>query len=62
MKLDPPRSLGVSGGAPRAASRLRSRRGRERHHAAPVEPPDGSPKRKPSGPPVFVGKLIPVRP
>ena len=31
-------------------------------YAVTVEPPGGSPDGKPSGPPVFVGKLIPVTP
>ena len=31
-------------------------------YAVTVEPPGGSPDGKPSGPPVFVGKLIPVGP
>ena len=31
-------------------------------YAVTVEPPGGSPDGKPSGPPVFVGKLIPVEP
>jgi anti-sigma-K factor RskA len=31
-------------------------------YAVTVEPPGGSPDGKPSGAPVFVGKLIPVDP
>ena len=31
-------------------------------YAVTVEPPGGSPDGKPSGPPVFVGKLVPVGP
>jgi anti-sigma-K factor RskA len=31
-------------------------------YAVTVEPPGGSPDGKPSGPPVFIGKLIPVGP
>ena len=31
-------------------------------YSVAVEPPAGSPNGKPSGPPMFVGKLIPVGP
>jgi anti-sigma-K factor RskA len=63
-KLGPPRSLGVIGGAPRAASLLGYDRAvvESATYAVTVEPPGGSPNGKPSGPPVFVGKLIPVGP
>jgi anti-sigma-K factor RskA len=63
-KLGAPRSLGVIGEASRAASLsgydptvLQSAT-----YAVTVEPPGGSPDGKPSGAPVFVGKLIPVGP
>jgi anti-sigma-K factor RskA len=63
-KLGAPRSLGVIGEASRAASLsgydpavLQSAT-----YAVTVEPPGGSPDGKPSGPPAFVGKLIPVGP
>jgi anti-sigma-K factor RskA len=63
-KLSAPRSLGVIGGAPRAASLAAYDRAviQDATYAVTVEPPGGSPDGKPSGPPVFVGKLIPVGP
>ena len=63
-KLGAPRSLGVIGGAPRAASLAAYDRAvvENATYAVTVEPPGGSPNGKPSGPPVFVGKLIPVAP
>ncbi len=65
-KLGPPRSLGVID----AASVTRGARlaGYDREvvedatYAVTVEPEGGSPDGKPSGPPVFVGKLVPVEP
>ncbi|HKN26957.1 MAG TPA: anti-sigma factor [Roseiarcus sp.] len=61
-KLGAPRSLGVIGGTPRAASLSAYDRAvvENATYAVTVEPPGGSPNGKPSGPPVFVGKLIPV--
>jgi len=63
-KLGPPRSLGVIGAKPRAASLSAYDRAvvENATYAVTVEPPGGSPNGKPSGPPVFVGKLIPVGP
>ncbi len=63
-RLGPPRSLGVIGEARRAASLAGYDRGvvEDATYAVTVEPPGGSPDGKPSGPPVFVGKLIPVGP
>jgi anti-sigma-K factor RskA len=63
-KLGAPRSLGVVGGAGRAASLSAYDPAvvENATYAVTVEPPGGSPDGKPSGPPVFVGKLIPVRP
>jgi anti-sigma-K factor RskA len=62
--LGAPRSLGVIGETPRSASLSAYGRGvvEEATYAVTVEPPGGSPDGKPSGPPVFVGKLIPVGP
>jgi anti-sigma-K factor RskA len=62
--LGAPRSLGVIGAAPRSASLSAYDRGvvEAATYAVTVEPPGGSPDGKPSGPPVFVGKLIPVGP
>jgi len=65
-KLGAPRSLGVID----AASVTRGARlaGYDRAivqdatYAVTVEPEGGSPDGKPSGPPVFVGKLVPVEP
>ena len=63
-KLGAPRSLGVIGDKPRGASLS----GYDptvvagATYAVTVEPPGGSPDGKPSGTPVFVGKLIPVSP
>ncbi len=61
-KLGAPRSLGVIGGTPRAASLSAYDRAvvENATYAVTVEPPGGSPNGKPSGPPRFVGKLIPV--
>ena len=63
-KLGAPRSLGVIGGAGRAASLSAYDPAvvENATYAVTVEPPGGSPDGKPSGPPVFVGKLIPVGP
>ena len=63
-KLGAPRSLGVIGGAGRAASLSAYDPAvvENATYAVTVEPLGGSPDGKPSGPPVFVGKLIPVRP
>src|SRR5271166_4573821 len=63
-KLGAPRSLGVIGLAPRAESLAGYDRAvvENATYAVTVEPPGGSPNGKPSGPPVFVGKLIPVGP
>jgi anti-sigma-K factor RskA len=61
-KLGAPRSLGVIGEARRAASLAAYDPSvvENATYAVTVEPPGGSPSGKPSGPPVFVGKLIPV--
>ena len=61
-KLGQPRSLGVIGDKPRAAnlSAYDPAVVANATYAVTVEPPGGSPSGKPSGPPVFVGKLIPV--
>jgi anti-sigma-K factor RskA len=61
-KLGAPRSLGVIGETPRAASLSAYDPAvvEGATYAVTVEPPGGSPDGKPSGPPVFVGKLIPV--
>lgn len=63
-KLGAPRSLGVIGETPRAANLSAFGPGviENATYAVTVEPPGGSPTGKPSGPPVFVGKLIPVAP
>ena len=63
-KLGAPRSLGVIGDKPRAAtlSNYDPAVVADATYAVTVEPPGGSPDGKPSGPPVFVGKLIPVTP
>src|SRR5208283_3437540 len=60
----PPRSLGVIDEARRRASLAAYDRTvvEDATYAVTVEPPGGSPDGKPSGPPVFVGKLIPVGP
>jgi anti-sigma-K factor RskA len=63
-KLGAPRSLGVIGEAKRAAnlSAYDPSVVENATYAVTVEPPGGSPDGKPSGPPVFVGKLIPIEP
>jgi len=63
-KLGAPRSLGLIGEKPRAAnlSVFDPAVVRGATYAVTVEPPGGSPTGKPSGPPVFIGKLIPVEP
>ena len=63
-KLGAPRSLGVIGDKSRAANLSGFDRAvvANATYAVTVEPPGGSPDGKPSGPPVFVGKLIPVGP
>ncbi len=63
-KLGSPRSLGVIGETARAANLSAYDRGvvENATYAVTIEPPGGSPDGKPSGPPVFVGKLIPVGP
>jgi anti-sigma-K factor RskA len=63
-KLGAPRSLGVIGDTPRRASLSAYDPAvvADATYAVTVEPPGGSPDGKPSGPPVFVGKLIPVGP
>ena len=62
--LGAPRSLGVIGAAPRAADLSGYDRAvvENATYAVTVEPPGGSPDGRPSGAPVFVGKLIPVGP
>ena len=63
-KLGAPRSLGVIGDTVRGASLSAYDPAvvTDATYAVTVEPPGGSPDGKPSGPPVFVGKLIPVGP
>jgi anti-sigma-K factor RskA len=63
-KLGAPRSLGVIGDTGRAAnlSAFDPAVVENATYAVTVEPPGGSPDGKPSGPPVFVGKLIPIGP
>jgi anti-sigma-K factor RskA len=63
-KLGQPRSLGVIGETGRAASLSAYEPAvvAGATYAVTVEPPGGSPSGQPSGPPVFVGKLIPVGP
>jgi anti-sigma-K factor RskA len=63
-KLGAPRSLGVIGDTPRGAnlSAYDPAVVAGATYAVTVEPPGGSPTGKPSGTPVFVGKLIPVTP
>ncbi len=63
-KLGAPRSLGVIGETPRAANLAAYDRAvvENATYAVTVEPPGGSPSGQPSGPPVFVGKLLPVGP
>ena len=65
-KIGPPRSLGViaADSATRRAGLAQYDRAvvEDATYAVTVEPPGGSPDGKPSGPPVFVGKLIPVGP
>ncbi len=61
-----PRSLGViaADSTTRSANLAQYDRAvvEDATYAVTVEPPGGSPDGKPSGPPVFVGKLIPVGP
>ena len=63
-KLGAPRSLGVIGETSRSAnlSAYDPAVVENATYAVTVEPPGGSPDGKPSGPPVFVGKLVPVGP
>jgi anti-sigma-K factor RskA len=65
-KLGPPRSLGVIGASDiTRANKLRAYDPAvvaDATYAVTVEQPGGSPDGKPSGPPVFAGKLIPVGP
>jgi len=65
-KLGPPRSLGVitTDAVTRDAKLAQYDRAvvQDATYAVTIEPPGGSPDGKPSGPPVFVGKLIPVGP
>jgi len=63
-RLGLPRSLGVIGEGARSASLAAYDRAvvENATYAITVEPPGGAPNGKPSGPPVFVGKLIPVGP
>jgi anti-sigma-K factor RskA len=65
-RIGAPRSLGIIGteGLTRAAKLAPYDRGivQDATYAVTVEPPGGSPDGKPSGAPVFVGKLIPVGP
>ena len=63
-RLGAPRSLGVIGETTRAANLAAYDRAvvENATYAVTVEPPGGSPSGQPSGPPVFVGKLIPVGP
>jgi anti-sigma-K factor RskA len=63
-KLGAPRSLGVIGQTGRAAnlSSYDPAVVANATYAVTVEPPGGSPDGRPSGPPVFIGKLIPVGP
>jgi anti-sigma-K factor RskA len=63
-KLGAPRSLGVIGDTTREADLSAYDRAvvENATYAVTVEPPGGSPSGRPSGPPVFIGKLIPVGP
>ena len=65
-KIGQPRSLGViaADSKTRGASLAQYDRAvvEDATYAVTVEPPGGSPTGQPSGPPVFVGKLIPVGP
>ena len=63
-RLGAPRSLGVIGETTRAANLAAYDRAvvENATYAVTVEPAGGSPSGQPSGPPVFVGKLIPVGP
>lgn len=63
-RLGPPRSLGVIDEARRGSSLAAYDRAvvEDATYAVTLEPPGGSPDGKPSGAPVFVGKLIPVGP
>ena len=65
-KIGAPRSLGViaANSATRGANLAKYDRAvvEDATYAVTVEPPGGSPTGQPSGPPVFVGKLIPVGP
>ena len=65
-RIGAPRSLGViaADSATRSANLAQYDRAivADATYAVTVEPPGGSPTGQPSGPPVFVGKLIPVGP
>jgi anti-sigma-K factor RskA len=65
-KIGAPRSLGViaANSATRSANLAQYDRAvvADATYAVTIEPPGGSPTGQPSGPPVFVGKLIPVGP
>jgi len=63
-RLGAPKSLGVIGGGRRGATlgTYDSAIVQGATFAVTVEPPGGSPTGQPSGPPVFVGKLVPVGP
>ncbi len=63
-RLGAPRSLGVIGDGRKGATLAAYDPGvvQDATYAVTVEAPGGSPDGKPSGPPVFVGKLIPVGP
>jgi anti-sigma-K factor RskA len=65
-RIGAPRSLGViaADSATRSANLAQYDRAvvADATYAVTVEPPGGSPTGQPSGPPVFVGKLIPVEP
>ena len=65
-KIGAPKSLGViaADSATRRANLAQYDRAvvEDATYAVTVEPPGGSPTGQPSGPPVFVGKLIPVGP
>ena len=65
-KIGAPRSLGViaADSATRRTDLAQYDRAvvEDATYAVTIEPPGGSPDGKPSGPPVFVGKLIPVGP
>ena len=65
-KIGAPRSLGLiaADSSTRRANLAQYDRAvvEDATYAVTIEPPGGSPDGKPSGPPVFVGKLIPVGP